>query len=135
MKKILALFACLAVFTTAFFAEPLDNNDFMAMKKFEEEKVQTITIIPEEQHVTDKNAKVWIEYNPAYHEAHFYYDTLYVTYDTAEALNTLLAVREDFMKEKNYKKWHRLDNLDNQKYYKDDRGKRGQMIQYLKFEY
>ena len=135
MKKILALFATLAVFTTAFFAEPLDNNDFMAMKKFEDEKVQTIKIIPEDQHLEDKNGKVWIEYNPAYHEARFYYDTLYVTYDTAEALNTLLAVREDFMKEKSYKLWRRLDSIDIEKPYKDERGKRCQMIQYLKFDY
>ena len=134
MKKILALFACLALFSTAIFAERLDNNDFMAVYKFEGEKVSTVTIEPEEQHVVDKNAKVWIEYRPAYHEAYFYYDTLLVTYDEAQALNTLLAVREDFMKEKNYKQWKRLED-DDHKPYKSERGKRCKMVQHLEFAF
>lgn len=134
MKKILTLLACMTVAAAAFFAVPLDNNDFMAVNKFEGEKLQMVRIEPEEQHCVDKNAKVWIEYRPAYDEAYFYYDTLLVTYDEAQALNTLLACREDFMKEKNYKAFKRLE-LDDQKPYKGERGNRCKMVQHYEFTF
>lgn len=134
MKKILALLACLTVVATTFFAVPLDNNDFMAVKEFEDNKIVTEKIVPEDQHLVDKNAKVWIEYRPAYNEAYFYYDSLIVTYDEAQALNTLLACREDFMKGKNYKSFKRLE-LDDQKPYKAERGNRCKMIQHFEFAF
>lgn len=134
MKKFLALFACLSIFGVALFAEPLDNNDFLAMQKFETEKLQTVRIDPEEQHCVDANAKVWIEYNPAYHEARIYYDTLYVTFAKDEALNTILAVREDFMLDKKYKYFKYIE-ADREKPYKAERGNRVQYMTYLKFDY
>ena len=135
MKKALALLACLTVFCGAFFAEPLDNNDFMAMKKFEEEKLLTTKIVPEVQHCeSDKNAKIWIEYSPAYHEAHIYYETSYFTYDKGQAMNTVLAIREDFMKEKNYKHFRYREDP-KEKMVKGERGKSMQYIVYLQFEY
>lgn len=134
MKKILAIFACLSVFCTVIFAEAIDTTDFDTVTKFEKEKLIEETIIPEDQHCADKNAKVWIVYRPAYHEAYIYYETMYVTYEEGEAMNTVIAVLEDFCKDKKYKHYNYLE-ADKTKYRKSDRGNKATYSSHVKFAY
>ena len=92
-------------------------------EKFEAEKTSTYVIIPEDQHCTDKNASVKIEYSPIYDEVRIYYETLYVTYDRGEAMNTVMAVLQDFQKENKYYSYKYL-KPESHKHFRDDRGQR-----------
>lgn len=138
MKKLIALFACLTLFSTLIFAQALgfeqpDPDDPFQIEKFENEKTVTKVIIPEDQHCTDKNASVRIEYSPVYDEVRIYYETLYVTYDRGEAMNTVIACLQDFQKDNGYFHY-RYMKPESQKYFKDDRGQRkAQWSAYLKF--
>ena len=58
-----------------------------------------------------------------YDQARIYYETLYVTYDRGEAMNTVIAVLQDFQKERKYYSYHYIKD-DTVKFYKDDRGQR-----------
>ncbi len=135
MKKLLSVFAVLAILTGVVFAAPIGDNpdDPFERDKFEAEKTTTKIIIPENQHCTDKNASVKIEYSPIYDEVRIYYETLYVTYDKGEAMNTVLAVLQDFQKENKYYSYRYLKK-DVEKPFKDDRGQRRCVYSsYLKF--
>ena len=132
MKKLITLLACLTVLGGFVMAEPVSDEPF-ERERFENEKTSTYTIIPEEQHCTDKNASVRIEYSPIYDEVRIYYETLYVTYDRGEAMNTVIACLQDFEKENKYHGYKYL-KPESQKYFKDDRGQRkAQWSAYLKF--
>ena len=132
MKKILAILACLSIFGGMLLAEPISDDPF-EREKFEQNKLKTLTIIPENQHCTDKNASVKIEYMPIYDEVRIYYETLYVTYAKDEAMNTVLAVLQDFTKEHKYYHYNYLKD-DREKYFKDDKGQRkAQYSSYVKF--
>lgn len=122
MKKILAILACLSIFGGMLLAEPISDDPF-EREKFEQEKLKTLTIIPENQHCTDKNASVRIEYMPIYDEVRIYYETLYVTYDEGEAMNTVLACLQDFQKEYKYS-YYKYLKPQSQKIVKDERGQR-----------
>ena len=135
MKKIVTLFTVLTLFSAAIFAETIGDNpdDPFERDRFEQEKVTTVTIVPEDQHCTDKNASVKIEYSPIYDEVRIYYETLYVTYDEGEAMNTVMAVLQDFQKEKKSYSYKYLKDS-KEKYYKDERGQRkAEYSAYLKF--
>ncbi len=133
MKKILILFSLLAVVSSLFFAQSdATEDDIFAQEKYELEKVKTSIIIPENQHCTDKNASVKIEYSPLYDEVRIYYETLYVTYDRGEAMNTVMACLLDFQKQYKYYSYKYLKD-DREKYFKDDRGQRkAQYSSYVK---
>ena len=138
MKKLLTLLAVFAVLSTALFAAPY-GDDFAEREKYDAEKTTTKTIIPEDQHCTDKNGKVWIEYTPIHDELRIYYETLYVTFDKGEAMNTVMACLQDFLKEYKYytyegttengKRYYNYKYMedDKVKYFKDDRGQRRTM--------
>ena len=98
MKKIFTILSCFFVFATMLSAAPVEDD-----LTYEEEKVSMEVIIPEDQHCTDKHASVKIEYMPMYDEIRIYYDTLYVAYDRGEAMNTVIACVQDFLKEKKYR--------------------------------
>ena len=133
MKKIITLLTCLTVLCGFAMAEPVRDDPF-EREKFEAEKTSTYVIIPEEQHCTDKNASVRIEYSPIYDEVRIYYETLYVTYDRGEAMNTVMAVLQDFQKENKYYSYRYL-RPESQKLFRDDRGqKKMQWSAYLKFD-
>jgi len=134
MKKILALLACLAVSFSVFAVAIGDNpDDPFERERFEAQKETTYVIVPENSHCTDKNATVKIEYSPIYDEVRIYYETLYVTYDRGEAMNTVIACLQDFEKEYKYQTYKYL-KPEVQKYFKDDRGQRkAQWSAYLKF--
>jgi len=133
MKKSLILLACFALCAVSLYAELPAEDDPFGIEKFEAEKTKTYTIIPDEQHCVDKNAKVYVEFNPTYDEARIYYETLYVTYDKAEAMNTVLACLQDFTKDHKYYHYSYLKD-DREKFFKDDRGQRkAQYSSYVRF--
>ena len=117
MKKIIAVIAALFCFAGFTFAE----EDLSELQKDPNAvDLTTRVIIPEEQHTTNKTAKVQIEYTPLTDEAHVYYTCVNVTYDQGEAMNTVLAVLQDFQKENQYYSYKYL-RKDSVKYFKDDK--------------
>ncbi|BDC92353.1 hypothetical protein SAMN04487977_102251 [Treponema bryantii] len=125
MKKILSILAVFAVLMGSIFAETIGDNpdDPFERDRFENEKLTTQIIVPENQHCTDKNATVKIEYQPMHDELRIYYDTLYVTFDKGEAMNTVMACLQDFIKENKYYNYRYMEK-DKIKSYKDDRKQR-----------
>ena len=133
MKRILALIACLSVFTVAMFAQPtFDSEDPFAEEEFYAQRTTEKEIIPENQDWEDKNAKVRILYYPMYDEVYIYYETLYVTYDKGQAMNAVLETLEDFQLENNYKHYKYL-RPDEEKFKKSERGNRAVYISQVKF--
>lgn len=141
MKKTFIIFTCLTIFSTFIFAQSKNNDSEwtapsavreVTEEEYETEKTQTLSIVPENQHTNDKNASVRIEYSPLYDEVRIYYTTLYVTFEKGEAMNTVIAVMEDFMKEHKYFHYRYLKK-DRERYFKDDRGQRmAEYSSYLK---
>ncbi len=125
MKKILSILAVFAVLMGSIFAETIGDNpdDPFERDRFENEKLTTQIIVPENQHCTDKNATVKNEYQPMHDELRIYYDTLYVTFDKGEAMNTVMACLQDFIKENKYYNYRYMEK-DKIKSYKDDRKQR-----------
>ncbi len=125
MKKILALLTVFAVLMGAVFAETIGDNpeDPFERDRFEREKLTTQIIVPEDQHCTDKNASVKIEYQPMHDELRIYYETLFVTFDEGEAMNTVMAVLQDFIKKEKYYNYRYLEK-DKIKSFKDERKQR-----------
>ncbi|WP_407426511.1 hypothetical protein [Treponema sp.] len=116
MKKLIAIVAALFCFTGISFAEELDE----LTKDKQAELMVTRTIVPEDQHTTNKTAKVQIDYTPLTDEAHVYYTCIAVSYDQGEAMNTVLACLQDFQKENQYYGYKYL-RKDSVKYFKDDK--------------
>ena len=125
MKKIVTLFALFAVLTASVFAAAY-GDDFEEREKYDAEKVTTQYIVPEDQHCTDKNGAVRIEYMPIHDELRIYYETLYVTFDKGEAMNTVMACLQDFVKDNKYYNYKYMED-DRIKYFKDSRGQRRAM--------
>jgi len=68
-----------------------------------------------------------------YDEARIYYTCMYVTYDKGEAMNTIMACVEDFMKDNQYYHYTYLAR-DREKYFKNERGySMAQYMSYIKF--
>ena len=109
----------------AVFAETIGDNpeDPFERDRFEREKLTTQIIVPEDQHCTDKNASVKIEYQPMHDELRIYYETLFVTFDEGEAMNTVMAVLQDFIKKEKYYNYRYLEK-DKIKSFKDERKQR-----------
>lgn len=135
MKKFLVMIACLFAVSAGLFAQGLTSGEsIFDDEEFEELKTKTQVIVPENQHITDKNASVKIEYSPVYDEIHIYYETLYVTYEQGEAMNTVIACVEDFMKEYNYFHYRYLQKSKS-RFFRDERGqKKAEYRCYIKFD-
>lgn len=114
MKKIFALIAALLCFTGYAFSDEV--SDLLK----EPEDTMTRTIVPEDQHVTNKTAKVELEYTPLTDEVHIYYTCMAVSYDQGEAMNSVLACLQDFQKQNQYYSYKYL-RKDSVKYFKDDK--------------
>jgi hypothetical protein len=128
MKKILALLAVFAVLMGSVFAETIGDNpdDPFERDRFEKGKLSTQVIVPENNHCTDKNASIKIEYMPLHDELRIYYDTLYVTFDKGEAMNAVKACLEKFVKDNKYYNYKYME-AEKTKHFKDDRGQRRTM--------
>ncbi|MCR5252380.1 MAG: hypothetical protein K6C98_01530 [Treponema sp.] len=111
MKKLLLVLTTLFLVAGSVFADNETDEIFANMSSdelYEEQKTKTIKIVPENQHLEDKNAKVELEFNPMYDEVRVTYTTSFASYDQGEAMNTVLAVLQDFQKEHGYTKYRYL---------------------------
>ena len=152
MKKIITILTCLLFAAGTIFAQdaaaasnaapsnsasstdksdPSTPEESYNNKGYDEKTMRVI--VPENQHTTDKTASVKIEYTPMYDEARIYYTCMYVTYDKGEAMNTIMACLEDFMKDNQYYHYTYLSR-DREKYFKNERGySMAQYMSYIKF--
>ncbi|MBQ7881494.1 MAG: hypothetical protein IJ312_02135 [Treponema sp.] len=113
MKKNIFLMLILCSLSGLLFADEVEN----LLK--EPVGNETMVIVPAEQHVTNKTAKVKIEYTPLTDEVRVYYTCHAVGYDQGEAMNTVLAVLKDFKEQNEYYSYKYL-RRDSVKYYKDE---------------
>ena len=118
MKKVLTvLFAIFALSAGVF-----GQSEASALpNEFDKPDLSMRIITPENIHSADKTAKVKIEYIPMTDECRIYYTSMYVTYDSGEAMNAVLGCLEDFTKQTKYYHYTYMDR-DRERYYKDDRG-------------
>ena len=128
MKKIFAIAVALFCFAGVTFGDDLAE----LQKDPNAVDLTTRTIVPEDQHTTNKTAKVQIEYTPLTDEAHVYYTCMAVSYDQGEAMNTVLACLQDFQKEYQYYSYKYL-RKDSVKYFKDNNIKWATYHSYVKF--
>lgn len=129
MKKKLLVLVLLSIFTAFSFAQAADESLVV-----EQKSTTTQRIDPEKQYLEDRNARVWFEYNEAYGEARVYYETLYVTYDRAQAMNAVMRCLQDFTTDHQYYHYRYLRD-DREKFFKDNKGQRkAQYMSYVKFD-
>ena len=120
MKKVAISFISLFLIFGSVFAQT-ENSDFSTENATID--LSTRVIIPENQHVIDKTAKVKIEYMPGVDEIRIYYTSMYTTYDQGEAMNAILACLRDFIQDKqNGYMNYRYMEQDRERFFKDDRG-------------
>lgn len=117
MKKLVILLSLFAIMGTAFAQSEASALPDEANKV----DLSMRVIVPENIHSADKTAKVKIEYIPMTDECRIYYTSMYVTYDSGEAMNSVLGCLEDFTKQHKYYRYTYMDR-DRERYYKDDRG-------------
>ena len=129
MKKFFAVITAMLGLTGAVFADEVED----LLKEPVSNEIQTI--IPEDQHVTNKTAKVRLEYTPLTDEVRLYYTCAAVQFDQGEAMNTALAVLKDFQ-EKNQYYSYKYMRRDSVKYYKDEKTgfKWAQYFSYVRFQ-
>ncbi len=133
MKKILSIFAIFAVLMGSVFAETIGDNpdDPFERERFEKEKLttQVNTVVLSEIYTelglsgVDKNASIKTEYQPMHDELRIYYETLYISFDKGEAMNSVMAYLQKFVKDNKYYNYKYMED-DKIKYYKDERKQR-----------
>ncbi len=125
MKKYITLLIVSVIAITSIFAQTAAD----ATEDLDGSKNSTIvkTIVPDNQHTTNKTAKVSIEYIPLTDEVTVYFTCMDVSFDQGEAMNTIYACLEDFQKENQYYGYKFLKK-DAVKYYKDARNVK--MVEY-----
>lgn len=158
MKKFLVIAACMFVAAGAFAQAYSDAmTEFERAQKVEDQltMVQTIKVpdgfvgMETKQYMVDDVQKtggeIRIEYEPLYDEVRIYYTCLLTAYERGEAMNTVLAVLQDFTsltkytnvdgKEMTKERYYKYSYLvpDKEKYFRDERLKKAQYISYVKF--
>ncbi len=115
MKKIFAFVAAVFCLSAVAFADDIDD-----LLKPEPSNI-TETIIPEDQHVTNKTAKVELQYTPLTDEVRLFYTCHAVAFDQGEAMNTAIAVLDDFQAQHDEYYGYKYLKRDSVKYYKDEK--------------
>ena len=130
MKKIFAVVAAIFCFSTAAFADEVED----LLKPKPDNGIETI--IPEDQHVTTKTARVELQYTPLTDEVRLFYTCHAVAFDQGEAMNTALAVLKDFQDQHDEYYGYKYMKRDSVKYYKDEKtGFKWAMYQsYVRFQ-
>ncbi|WP_443736788.1 hypothetical protein [Treponema sp.] len=127
MKKIFALFVAAAL-GTAIFAQTTTADptiEALNAQTAEERATQVIKIEDKyaDLHPKTKSVNLELEYTPLTGEVRFYYTCMAASYDQGEAMNTAMAVYENFAKENKFKHYS-YKGKDKTKYFKDDRNVR-----------
>lgn len=115
MKKFLTLVALLLAFScTVVFAQATTSET--------DSKLDTTmqVIVPQDQHVTNKTAKIKIEYTAALDEVRIYYSCMEATFQESDAREAIHACLKDFQDEHQYFRYRYLEN-DRTSYSKDGR--------------
>ena len=139
MKKYLAIAMCILFAVSGISAQTADTTtspavpdaaatDKTAVDNADTSSIQVIT--PENQHTTNKTAKVSIEYSPLTDEVRIYYTCMDVTFDQGDSMNTIYACLEDFKKQNQYYGYKFLSK-DKIRYFKDARNVK--MVSYMSY--
>ncbi len=115
MKKIFAFVAAVFCLSAVAFADDIDD-----LLKPEPSNI-TETIIPEDQHVTNKTAKVELQYTPLTDEVRLFYTCHAVAFDQGDAMNTAIDVLKDFEAQHDEYYGYKYLKRDSVKYYKDEK--------------
>ena len=122
MKKILALMTALFIAGMSF-AQTSADPTAQGTDSYADTKTRIIKVEDKyaDQHVKAKTVDLQMEYTPLTGDVIFYYVCMQSSYDQGEAMNTAMAVFEDFALENKYKHYV-YTNKDKSHPYKDERG-------------
>ncbi len=125
MKKIITIFATIFMVTCSIFAQTAGNADLESINSYSSIDTEVLQIEDKFDylHPKAKTAKLTLEHTPLTGEVRFYYTCMASAYDQGEAMNTAMAVYEEFGEENKYKTKVYLSK-DKTSYYKDERGVR-----------
>ena len=115
MKKIFAVVEAVFCFYAVAFADEIDD----LLKPQPDNGIETI--IPEDQHVTNKTARVELQYTPLTDEVRLFYTCHAVAFDQGEAMNTALAVLKDFQDQHDEYYGYKYMKRDSVKCYNDEK--------------
>ncbi len=131
MKKVFILLAALAVIGTFVFAQTAasTNSDGNISGEYFDENGNVVTLTQyidiedkyADLHPKASTVKISLEYTPVTGEVRLYYTCMAASYEQGDAMNTAMAVYEDFAAQNGYKHYTYLGK-DKTKYFKDERG-------------
>lgn len=134
MKKIVALLAiAIAALTVGVVtAQTSANSTMEGINSYADISTQVIFLDDNyaEFHQKAKRVDLQMEYTPLTGEVRFYYTCMAANFEQGEAMNTALAVYEDFAAKNQFKKYT-YQGKDRTRYYKDARDIR--MAQYISY--
>ena len=124
MKKLLTILAASLVIGTAF-AQTASDATVESLDSYSSIDTQVLQIEDKypNLHPKAKSVTIEIEHTPLTGEVRLYYTCMASCYDQGEAMNTAMAVYEDFAAENKYKHYT-YSSKDKTKYFKDGRGVR-----------
>ncbi len=125
MKKIVAIFATAFMLTCSIFAQTSGNADLESINSYSSIDTEVLQIEDKfaDLHPKAKSVNLTLEHTPLTGEVRFYYNCMASAYDQGEAMNTAMAVYEEFAEENKYKSKVYVSK-DRTSYYKDERGVR-----------
>jgi len=125
MKKILTLISVGLIVVAAAFAQSASSGFIESSDSYADTSTQTIQIEDKyaDLHPKAKSLKIELEYTPLTGEVRLYYTCLAAGYDQGEAMNTAMAVYEDFAADNKYKHYS-YKGKDKTKYFKNESGMR-----------
>lgn len=136
MKKIFALImVTMVAMASNVFAQTAANSTLEGTNSYADRTTETIIVEDKypELHPTAKNVTIKLEYTPLTGEVHLYYTCLAANYDQGEAMNTAMAVYQDFAAERKFKHYY-YKAKDKTKYRKDSETKL-RMAEYSSYVY
>ena len=126
MKKIVSILAMFALAAGVAFAEaPASVNTTArsdATEVSSDTKTRTIEVEDTytDLHPTATTVKLELEFTPLTGEVYFYYTCMAASYDQGEAMNTAIAVLQDFQADNQFTHY-KYQSKDKTKYFKDGR--------------
>ncbi len=123
MKKIFAFAVVAFIALAAVSAQTVTGDDVESLNSYVDTSTQTIEVEDKyaDQHPSASTVKMEIEWTPVTGVVRLYYTTMAASFDRGEAMNTAIAVYEDFAVENKYTRYT-YSSKDRVRYYKDERG-------------
>ena len=124
MKKLITVIAATLLIGTAF-AQSASDATVEALDSYKSIDTEVLKIEDKyaDLHPKAKSVTIEVEHTPLTGEVRLYYTCMASVYDQGEAMNTAMAVYEDFALENKYKHYT-YSSKDKTKYFKDGRGVR-----------